>query len=75
MPAMATGGQRHCTLTISAAGRRCDRWSSCESAEQLGKKLRRRYQRQQQRRGIAPAGRGHDDGELADQLDSLLAQD
>jgi hypothetical protein len=29
----------------------------CDSAEQLGKRLRRRYQRQQQRHGLARPGR------------------
>jgi hypothetical protein len=44
----------------------------CQSAEELGKKLKRRYQRQQQRHGLArPGGQG----EIADQLDRLLAQD
>ena len=31
------------------------RWAQkCDSAEQLGERLKRRYQRQQQRRGLAP---------------------
>ena len=33
------------------------RWAlQCDSAEQLGERLRRRYQRQQQRQGMTPAG-------------------
>ncbi|MBR1237869.1 hypothetical protein [Bradyrhizobium sp. AUGA SZCCT0182] len=43
----------------------------CDSAEQLGEQLRRRYQRQRQRAGLAPAGRGGAEAEL----DRLLAQD
>jgi hypothetical protein len=51
------------------------RWAqACDSAEQLGEKLRRRYQRQQQRQGLARPG-GRDQGEIADQLDRLLARD
>ena len=30
----------------------------CDSAEQLGERLKRRYQRQQQRAGLAAAGNG-----------------
>jgi len=51
------------------------KWAQrCDSAEQLGERLRRRYQRQQQRHGLARTG-GRDDRELAERLDSLLAQD
>jgi hypothetical protein len=48
---------------------------ACESAEEMGKRLRRRFERQQQRQGIAPPGRHRVEGELADQLDRLLTQD
>lgn len=52
------------------------RWAqACDSAEQLGEKLRRRYDRQRQRQGIAPPGRGRAEGELAERLDRMLAQD
>ena len=47
----------------------------CDSAEQLGKKLRRRYMRQQARHGLTPPGRGRAEGEIAEQLDKMLAQD
>jgi hypothetical protein len=47
----------------------------CQSAEELGKKIRRRYQRQQQRQGIAPPSRSRAGAELAERLDRLLAQD
>jgi hypothetical protein len=47
----------------------------CQSAEELGQRLRRRYQRQQQRQGIARPGRGRAEGEIAEQLDRLLVQD
>ena len=51
------------------------KWAQrCDSAEQLGERLRRRYHRQQQRHGLARTG-GRDDRELAERLDSLLAQD
>ena len=40
----------------------------CDSAEQLGERLRRRYQRQQQRRGTAPPGRRRVDRELLDPM-------
>jgi hypothetical protein len=43
----------------------------CQSAEELGQRLRRRYQRQ----GIARPGRGRAEGEIAEQLDRLLVQD
>ena len=46
----------------------------CQSAEELGTKIRRRYQ-QQQRQGIAPPGRRRAGAELAGRLDRLLAQD
>jgi hypothetical protein len=42
-----------------------------ESAEELGKRLRRRYQRQQQRRGTVGPSRAT----AEDDLDRLLAQD
>ena len=49
------------------------RWAlECQSAEELGKKLRRRYQRQQQRRGIE-TGRPNATDEA--ELDRLLGQD
>ena len=47
----------------------------CQSAEELGEKLKRRFDRQRQRRGIARPGRSRDDSELADQLDRLPPQD
>ena len=47
----------------------------CESAEELGKRLRRRYQRQQQRQGTAPVDRSRAEGEIAGQLNRLLSQD
>ncbi|MBR1296654.1 hypothetical protein [Bradyrhizobium sp. AUGA SZCCT0042] len=43
----------------------------CDSAEELGKQLRRRYQRQRQRAGLTPAGRATAEAEL----DRLLARD
>jgi hypothetical protein len=36
----------------------------CDSAEQLGKQLRQRYQRQQQRQGTASAGNARAEAEL-----------
>ena len=52
------------------------RWAQqCDSAEQLGERLRRRYQRQQQRHGLVSRVRNVAEGELAGQLDKLLAQD
>jgi hypothetical protein len=51
------------------------RWAqACDSAEQLGERLRRRYQRQQQRHGLARPG-SRAQGEFDDKLDRLLAQD
>ena len=51
------------------------RWAqACDSAEQLGERLKRRYDRQLQRRGLARPG-GRDQGELDAQLDRLLTQD
>ena len=47
----------------------------CESAEELGKRLRRRYQRQQARQGIASHGRSRAEGEVAAKLDKLLVPD
>ena len=43
----------------------------CDSAEQLGERLRRRYQRQQQRQGLASAGHARAEAEL----DKLFAND
>ena len=43
----------------------------CQSAEELGQRLKRRYQRQQQRHGLARPG-GRDDREFDAQLDRLL---
>ena len=40
----------------------------CESAEELGNRLRRRYQRQRQRQGPIQPGRYGSEGELAYQL-------
>ena len=48
------------------------------SAEELGQRLKRRYQRQQQRQEIAPygpRGRGRAEADLADELDRLLTHD
>lgn len=45
----------------------------CDSAEELGRKLKRRYERQQRRRGIE-TGRAHQ-AEAEAELDRLLAQD
>ncbi len=42
----------------------------CESAEELGKRLRRRFQRQ----GLVRPDRGRAEGASADQLDKLLGQ-
>ena len=36
----------------------------CQSAEELGKRLRRRYQRQQQRQGLPPVGRSRAEAEV-----------
>ena len=47
---------------------------ACDSAEQLGKQLRRRYQRQQQRQGTASPGRSRSEAELAQELDRLLLE-
>src|SRR6476620_7731754 len=47
----------------------------CQSAEELGQRLKRRYQRQQQRAGLAPPDNSRAEDELADQLDRLPAQD
>jgi hypothetical protein len=50
------------------------RWAQkCDSAEQLGERLKRRYDRQLQRRGLAPPGNGRAEAELAERLDKLLA--
>ena len=47
------------------------RWAqACDSAEQLGVRLRRRYQRQQQRQGLASAGHARAEAEL----DKLFAE-
>src|SRR4249919_1071310 len=37
----------------------------CQSAEELGQRLKRRYQRQRQRAGTAPPGSARDEDELA----------
>ena len=42
--------------------------------EELGERLRRRYQRHQQSQGVAPPG-GRAEAELVERLDRLLAQD
>ena len=62
------------------ARRRSPTWSGlavkCQSAEELGQKLRRRYQRQQQRQGQTPPGpQPRRRAELAEPLDRLLVQD
>jgi hypothetical protein len=45
------------------------RWAQkCDSAEQLGEKLKRRYDRQLQRRGLAPSGNARAEAELAELL-------
>ena len=43
----------------------------CESAEELGKRLKRRYDRQKQRQGVGPSR----DRAAEAELDRLLAQD
>jgi hypothetical protein len=45
---------------------------ACQSAEELGQRLRRRYQRQQRRRGHTGTSPEADRG-LAERLDNLLA--
>ena len=41
------------------------RWAlKCDSAEQLGERLKRRYGRQRQRQGIAPPGNSRAEAEL-----------
>lgn len=40
----------------------------CQSAEELGLALKRRYQRQQQRQGMAPSDRRRDEAEFAERL-------
>ena len=47
----------------------------CQSAEELGERLRKRYQRQRQRQGLPPAGRRREDAELDERLDRLLVRD
>ena len=42
----------------------------CDSAEQLGERLKRRYDRQLQRRGLAPPGNARAEAEL----DSILGE-
>jgi hypothetical protein len=50
------------------------RWAqACDSAEQLGERLKRRYDRQRQRAGLAPADRHRAEAELAERLDKVLA--
>ena len=46
----------------------------CESAEEMGKKLKRRFDRSYQRQGITPPGRGRA-AEAEAELDRLLALD
>ena len=48
---------------------------ACDSAEQLGKRLKQRYDGHRQRAGLAPANRRRAEAEVAEQLDRLLAQD
>jgi hypothetical protein len=50
------------------------RWAQkCDTAEQLGEQLRRRYDRQRQRAGLAQADRRRTDlAEVAERLDQLL---
>ena len=36
----------------------------CQSAEELGQRLKRRYQRQQQRQGLPPVGRSRAEAEV-----------
>jgi len=45
----------------------------CQSAEELGQAIKRRYDRSLQRRGIAQAGRHRAEAEMAERLDRLLA--
>ena len=40
------------------------RAQACESAEELGQRLKRRYQRQQQRQGLPPVGRSRAEAEV-----------
>ena len=50
------------------------RWAQkCDSAEHLGERLRRRYQRQQPRHGLASPGRGEISRRDQAELDRLLA--
>ena len=49
--------------------------AACDSAEQLGEQLKRRYDRQLQRRGLARPGNGRDEDAIAKELDRLLAHD
>ena len=45
------------------------RWAQkCDSAEQLGQRLKRRYDRQLQRQGLAPPGNARAEAELANML-------
>jgi hypothetical protein len=45
------------------------KWAQkCDSAEQLGERLERRYDRQLQRRGLAPPGNARVEAELAEML-------
>lgn len=46
----------------------------CQSAEELGQRLKRRYDRQRQRQGLAPADRSHAEAKLAETLDRMLAR-
>jgi hypothetical protein len=72
----AAVGVRKIRTAAAPSMRTLVRWAQkCDSAEQLGERLRRRCQRQQQRQGIASHGRSRAEGEIAEQLDRLLAQD
>jgi hypothetical protein len=47
----------------------------CQSAEELGQQLRKRYDRRRQRQGLAPARDARVEAEVAERLDRLLVQD
>ena len=44
-------------------------------AEEMGRRLKARFDRQRQRAGLPPVGRDRDQGEVAQEPDELLAQD
>jgi hypothetical protein len=44
----------------------------CDSAERLGHRLRRRFERQQQRRGTDPGRSARDEAELFEQIDRMM---